>query len=291
MGPFLRYLPWILAALLTLGIGSIGYVYLETAKDKTELAVATVSLQTDVDMLQEQLDASKEEAAALSKALEHERDRNDDLNDQVDDISSTVGTLQKLAETDPELLQKYSKIYFLNENYVPPKLAEIDSEYVLPAGTEEQVHAEVWPYLRRLLRAADKDGLDLNVISGFRSFEQQASLKAGYKVVYGTGANAFSADQGYSEHQLGTTVDFTTEKIGSTFTGFEQSEEFAWLQKNAYRYGFILSYPANNSYYQYEPWHWRFVGTELADMLHDKGIYFYSLDQRTIDTYLINLFD
>ena len=82
--------------------------------------------------------------------------------------------------------------------------------------------------------------------------------------MYGSGANSFSADQGYSEHQLGTTVDFSTSSLGGSLNGFDQTEAYEWLDKNAHRFGFILSYSKDNAYYIYEPWHWRFVGKDLA---------------------------
>ena len=110
-------------------------------------------------------------------------------------------------------------------------------------------------------------------------------------MTYGQGANKFSADQGYSEHQLGTTVDFTNSTIGSDLSRFEGTDQHAWLVKNAYKYGFTMSYPENNEYYQYEPWHWRFVGKDLARHLHRKDTYFYDMEQRDIDEYIINLFD
>jgi len=236
-------------------------------------------------------DLAKAEAqnTELGGNLEAERERNNAFEDQIKDITGTVSDLDKLAKTDPELLRKYSKIYFLNENYSPTGAVSIDKKYVY--GDSESIHEKVWPFLDDLLEDAEDDDIDLKVISGFRSFGTQAALKSGYKVTYGSGANAFSADQGYSEHQLGTTVDFTTDAIGSSFTGFDQSEAFSWLTKNAYRYGFVLSYPKGNTYYQYEPWHWRFVGTDLARDLHKNGKSFYDLDQREIDTYLITLFD
>ena len=68
------------------------------------------------------------------------------------------------------------------------------------------------------------------IISGFRSFNEQSNLKDNYKVVYGTGANKFSADQGYSEHQLGTTVDFTSTDLGAGFNSFAKSKEYEWLE-------------------------------------------------------------
>jgi LAS superfamily LD-carboxypeptidase LdcB len=60
---------------------------------------------------------------------------------------------------------------------------------------------------------------------------------------------------------------------------------------NAYRFGFVLSYPKGNAYYIYEPWHFRFVGVKLATYLHDRGLHFYDIDQKEIDQYLVSIFD
>ncbi|MDB5194450.1 MAG: peptidase and DD-carboxypeptidase VanY/endolysin [Parcubacteria group bacterium] len=211
---------------------------------------------------------------------------------QVSDLTGTVGTLKKLSETDQELLKKYSKVYFLNENYIPSGLSEIDQKYVYTKGKVLEIHTKVKPHLESLIDAANSTGLNLLVISAYRSFGTQSSLKSSYKVTYGAGtANSFSADQGYSEHQLGTAVDFTTPKVGDTFSGFSKAPEYQWLVNNAYRYGFILSYPEGNTYYTFEPWHWRFVGTALALMLHNENRRFYDLDQREIDKYLVTIFD
>ncbi|MBI1974709.1 MAG: M15 family metallopeptidase [Candidatus Zambryskibacteria bacterium] len=210
---------------------------------------------------------------------------------QISNLGNTVGTLEKLAQTDKELLRKYSKIYFLNENYIPATLADIDEPYIYNGSHNFLIHAKVWPYLRNLLESANVSGIKLLIASAYRSYGTQASLKSSYQVTYGSGANRFSADQGYSEHQLGTTADFTTEKIGGEFSKFEKDSAFEWLNKNAHKYGFILSYPDGNAYYKFEPWHWRFVGVKLATRLHDDGKYFYDLDQREIDKYLVNIFD
>ncbi len=210
----------------------------------------------------------------------------------VGEISGTVGTLEKLSKTDPELLQKYSKVYFLNEHYVPERLVEIDSEYRYSDRSPERLHIQVWPYLKKLLDAAKADGIALYVKSAYRSFDEQKSLKSSYTVTYGTGtANQFSADQGYSEHQLGTTVDFITTGLGGQLTGFEKTQPYQWLQNSVFQYGFVLSYPQNNGAYIFEPWHWRFVGVKLATYLHDQNKYFYDLDQREIDEYLVDVFD
>ncbi len=210
---------------------------------------------------------------------------------QISEIGTTVGTLKKLSETDKELLKKYSKIYFLNENYIPSKLIKIEPNYLFEKTRELSIHAEVEPFLKKMLNDTKEADIDILIASAFRSFGDQASLKSGYTLVYGSGANQFSANQGYSEHQLGTAIDFTTEKDGANFSAFKKSETYKWLLENAYEYGFILSYPENNAYYKYEPWHWRFVGISLAKTIYNENQNFYDLDQRKIDSYLINIFD
>lgn len=227
----------------------------------------------------------------LTRQLANERERNNTFSSQIDEISSTVNVLEKLRRIDPELLRKYSKIYFLNENYIPASLTKISSRYLYRPENEEKIQTDIWPYLRELLRAADNDDIDLKIISAYRSFFEQYNLKTNYKVIYGSGANQFSADQGYSEHQLGAALDFTTGAVTPTTLEFEQSKAYTWLINNAYKYGFILSYPKGNTYYQFEPWHWRFVGKDLAGDLHRRGQNFYDLDQREINESLVNLFD
>jgi D-alanyl-D-alanine carboxypeptidase len=263
----------------------------ELAAAKAELADARAKAEQAEAELTGKLGAKTEESISLAGELRLEQQKNGSFESQLEDLSGTIGTLEKLAKTDPELLAKYSKVYFLNENYIPSKLSVIDSAYAFQSDRAYEIQTGAKRFIDDLLEDAKKDGLDLKVASSYRSFASQASLKSGYTVKYGSGANAFSADQGYSEHQLGTAVDFTTPAVGGTFAGFDKAEEYAWLTKNAWKYGFILSYPKENTYYQYEPWHWRFVGKELAERLHEDDEWFYDLDQRTIDGYLAELFD
>jgi LAS superfamily LD-carboxypeptidase LdcB len=275
----------ILGYLILIGViayGFYGYKNLEKAYILSQEANEAFSRE---------LENVERDNITLLETLEEKQTIIDSFSSQIRDISSTVGTLEKLAQTDKELLQKYSRVYFLNENYVPAKLASIEEKYLYQGSTNFLFHADVWPFLKRLLEAAHADGINLLIASAFRSFDTQASLKSNYRVIYGFGANQFSADQGYSEHQLGTAVDFTTPEIGAVFSRFGTSLAYEWLLNNAHHYGFILSYPEGNTYYKYEPWHWRFVGVELAGKLKEEGKYFYDLEQREIDSYLVKLFD
>ncbi len=277
----------LVAIVVTLPLaGYAAYQYRALAKDYRVLSEENILLEHEYEILKTNYSHLQERSTEQQGII-------DNFDDQINTISSTVGVLDKLSKTDKELLQKYSKVYFLNEHYVPDALAEIDKKFLFEGGgSNELIHAQVAPFLTKLILEAKEDGIDLLVVSAFRSFAEQASLKFGYSVTYGAGtANQFSADQGYSEHQLGTSVDFTTPTTGGSFSKFKDTEAFTWLENNAHKYGFTLSYPAGNKYYVYEPWHWRFVGVQLATQLKELGKYFYDLEQREIDKYLVKIFD
>ncbi len=268
-----------------------GYAYWKLNESNKDLQKNITAIQTQLNVATTSLAQAQSENAALNQTLQTEQGKNNVFEAKINEVSTIVGTLQKLSVTDPELLRKYSKVYFLSENYIPSQLTSIDPQYLYEKNRPQLIHSGAFPYLQKLLVAADQSNLKLQIISAYRSFYDQEVLKSGYKVTYGSGANQFSADQGYSEHQLGTAVDFTTLDVDGNFSAFEKSPAFQWLNDNAYKFGFILSYPKNNSYYQFEPWHWRFVGVALANYLHDQNKFFYDLDQREIDNYLITIFN
>ena len=263
----------------------------ETASTLASTQLALGDLEADNAQLQQTIEALTDDLEDTKSDLEREEEKNDQFEGQIKDLTGAVNTLDKLSKTDEELLQKYSKVYFLNENYIPSKVRQIDKEFILEGKDAQFFHGEALPFLEDMLEAAAADNVDHKVVSAYRSFDHQQELKGEFTTVYGSGANAFSADQGYSEHQLGTTVDLTSPEIGGTYTSFASTEAYVWLTENAHRFGFTLSYPENNSFYIFEPWHWRFVGTDLARALERDDAHFYDWDQRKIDTYLISIFD
>ncbi|MCA9360348.1 D-alanyl-D-alanine carboxypeptidase family protein [Candidatus Nomurabacteria bacterium] len=260
-------------------------------KEMNNKSAELTTASTTILELRTEFDDLKADLEDLADDYRDEKDKNDEFEDQIRGLAGTLGDLDKLAKTDKELLAKYSKVYFLNENYIPTKLKKIDDKYIQEGKNDQYFHASAIDHLEDMFKAAARDDIDLKVVSAYRSFDEQTSLKGQYTQVYGTGANTFSADQGYSEHQLGTTIDITVESVSGAYESFAQTEAYAWLQKNAYKYGFILSYPEGNTFYVFEPWHWRFVGTELARDLDRKNDSFYDLDQRELDEYLLNFFD
>jgi len=274
---------------------AFGYEYYEyriLLKQSQNQQININDLRSTIQELEGNLSLTQYERDRLTNVLSDTEARAGVLEAQTNELTTAVVSLQKLTTIDPELLKKYSKIYFLNEHYSPPALTKIESPYTNNKDRTYEIHAQVWPHLKLLLDSAHEVGLGLRVGSAHRSFGTQETLKSSYKITYGTSvANRFSADQGYSEHQLGTTVDLTTVKTGTLTTAFEKSPEFIWLIEHAHEYGFVLSYPKNNKYYIYEPWHWRYVGISLATWLHQNNKYLYDVDQREIDDYLLTIFD
>ena len=275
---------FVLCLVFLIGLGCLGYFYYN-------LRELNLFNEKTISNLNGKIDGLSADLASTTAALSREQEINSTFAGQIDDIQGEVSKLDKLFKTDPELLRKYSQVFFLSDNYVPASLTKIDSKYLAAGQRDEKIHEGVWPHLEKMLRRSDSDDVPLKVVSAYRSFAEQRSLKSNYTVVYGTGANQFSADQGYSEHQLGTTVDLAADEKTPDIAKFEASEAYQWMRKNAHRYGFILSYPKGNGYYEFEPWHWRFVGVKLATKLYSEDKYFYSFSQREINEYLAEIFD
>jgi len=263
----------------------------ELSRTKTDFASTKKDLETLIDSLQQELAKTITERNDFEQKYNEEKNRMDSLSSQIEGIQGTVGILEKLSQTDEELLKKYSKVYFLSDNYIPRAFIKIEPKYTFDPKKDYLVYSKIWQFVQEMLIAAENANIHIRIISAYRSFGTQSELKSSYTMTYGSGANRFSADQGYSEHQLGTTLDFTTLEIGASYLIFDKTTAYQWLLENAQKYGFILSYPKNNQYYQFEPWHWRFVGRALAEKLHQEGKNFYDLDQREIDQYLISFFD
>lgn len=276
---------WIgLAALLVLA-GAAGAGYADLSSRYGALAESAAQAQQKSLSLSDELYQAQQSLVAIQERL-------GGFENTVGTISGTVDVLEKLKDTDREILQKYSKIFFLSEHYAPARLAQIEKDYTYNPSRPEKISAQVRPYLEDMLNEAKDDGVDLFVRSAYRSFEEQRALKSAYTITYGAGtANAFSADQGYSEHQLGTTMDIVGSRQGALEEAFDKTPGYQWLVDNAHKFGFVISYPKSNTFYIYEPWHWRFVGIELATDLKKKGKYFYDLEQREIDEYLPTIFD
>lgn len=161
------------------------------------------------------------------------------------------------------LVNKYN---YLTESYVPDKLEPIDIKYAR-AGMKLVSDAKI--AFEQLAEDAKKDNMNIIAMSSYRSYSYQSNLYNNYVKSDGVeAADTYSARAGFSEHQTGLAVDVYNGKIA--YTSFEQTEEFKWMQENAHKYGFILRFPkdkVNITGYQYEAWHYRYVGTKIAEII------------------------
>jgi len=126
-------------------------------------------------------------------------------------------------------------------------------------GRMQRLTAQTAVEWQAMSAAASNDGIRLLLVSGFRSIDYQARLirkkiNAGQELSEILKENAAP---GFSEHHTGRAIDIATPGSRPLTEDFETSDAFAWLQKNALRYGFRMSYPRDNPQgFVYEPWHW-----------------------------------
>jgi zinc D-Ala-D-Ala carboxypeptidase len=158
-------------------------------------------------------------------------------------------------------------------DYLPSDLRRVDVPFVFTP----QLRAEAADAVEKLVAAASADGVALQSQSAFRSFDTQRRVYAGSVAQLGQeAADLTSARPGHSEHQTGLAIDFSAVPAKCTLKQcFAQTPQGQWLAANAWRFGFHLRYPDGSTPitgYEFEPWHYRYVGVELATELQETGI-------------------
>ena len=161
----------------------------------------------------------------------------------------------------------------LPTSYAPKDLIDA-AELGVPATGASQLRKEAAEALAEMYDAAERAGVGFTLRSGYRSYATQKSLFGTYVSQHGLAyADRISARAAYSEHQTGLAVDITTQS--SLTRSFGATTAGKWLAENAYKYGFILRYPKGAESitgFSYEPWHFRYVGTEISRSMHDDGV-------------------
>ena len=116
----------------------------------------------------------------------------------------------------------------------------------------------------------------LIVQSGYRSYSSQTTIhKAKVRALGKVHGEKLAARPGYSEHQTGLAVDFAARGVSTLQVSFAKTKAGIWLAANAYQYGFVLRYPKGKTVitgYNFEPWHFRYVGIPVATEMHDQGV-------------------
>lgn len=160
-----------------------------------------------------------------------------------------------------------NKTRTVDSDYEPQDLV-VPNVRSLVSTSRIMMKSEAAAALENLFKGADADGVYLYAVSGYRSYDYQASIYNPY--------SGYSAPPGASEHQLGLAMDVNSSYYGSSLTTeFGYSVEGQWVRENAHKYGFIVRYlPGKEDVtgYYYEPWHIRYVGVDLATELYNSGL-------------------
>ena len=166
------------------------------------------------------------------------------------------------------LVNKQNK---LTDNYIPNDLLPINSKFAIGM---QYLRYEAKEYFEKMCSQAKIDGYDIMAVSTFRSSDYQDKLYNNYCLEKGIEyADMCSAKKEHSEHQTGLAVD-VSDKNGD-YDNFINTKEFEWMKNNAYKYGFILRYPkykTDITGYMYEPWHYRYVGINIARYIYENNI-------------------
>jgi D-alanyl-D-alanine carboxypeptidase len=188
-----------------------------------------------------------------------------------------TASLPPPEESCDDLRVLVDRSHSLPPDYYPEDLVPLWA-YGIPTlgGGEMLLRREAAEHLGLLIEEAAADGEELVVASGYRSYAHQQVSHARLASIYGTSAETMSATPGHSQHQLGTAVDFTNAAAGyEVWQAFGSTTAYYWLLENASRHGFVLAYPSGREAetgYQWEPWHYRYVGPENARRLRESGL-------------------
>ena len=165
---------------------------------------------------------------------------------------------------------RYNEMYKKNGIFYIDGLMIANKTYSLPSTYGSGLKSSANSAFKEMKAAAAKDGINLYIASGYRSYQTQKYVYGNYASQWGSSiADIFSARAGHSEHQTGYAMDLNIVK-----DYFADTKEAKWLNKNCYKYGFIIRYPkgkTDETGYKYEPWHVRYVGKSFAKKLYNKG--------------------
>ena len=209
----------------------------------------------------------KEYIEYIEKTNETPKETISIINTNADKKEYTDTKSTNIEKKDIMLVNKYN---YLEKNYEPDKIIDIPSRY---AYSGKKAPEEILNKYIEMFNAAEKQEMKFVISSAYISYEEQEEIYEYYKTIKKENIEKYISLPGYSEDQTGLTFDILT--LSTTQENFEKTDEFKWLNENAYKYGFILRYPKGKekiTKYDYQPWHYRYVGKDAAKIIHDEDI-------------------
>jgi len=172
-----------------------------------------------------------------------------------------------------EKLMLVNKYYYLDKDYEPENIITTSGTY---SYANNSLNEETYNAYQELYDAAKIDGYTILIVSSYRNYDYQEEIWTSRKKLYGTRkADEYAARAGHSEHQTGYAVDVAD--FNDVNDKFGDTKSYIWMKENAHKYGFILRYPKDKddiTGYSYEPWHYRYVGKEIASKIYNENITF-----------------
>ncbi|MFC7062665.1 M15 family metallopeptidase [Halobacillus seohaensis] len=266
---------------------------------EVRLAIILLSLSLflgacSLDDWTNQADDSEESPSEEEQVEEQEKDENDEQqqeNEQISEDNESNNPNAYANELDEEVDEDgltiieepdikevvVNKDRKLPEGYEPDELVEPNVRFPFEEDhPKKMMQPKAARALENLFAAANKEGLGLYATSGYRSYETQQRIYENNVAERGQEeADKFSARPGTSEHQTGLAMDVTSAEMEFKLDqSFINTPEGNWLAENAHEYGFVVRYLKGTmdiTGYEYEPWHLRYVGTDLSTQIHESG--------------------
>lgn len=296
----------IIFVILLLFLIDLGYKYFISDKENN---------QDNNDITQENKNENKEEKPKYEKELDNKLKKLNYINEKIDyfkmdNIDRYISYKEKNTNLSNDKVVLYvnigidnnfytnikpspnqnnntillNKYYAIDSNFKPQNLKDIDPNY---RSKYLQMTKDAADAFNTMAKDAKNEGYTIRAISTYRTYTYQKDLYNRYVKNDGVeNADTYSARPGHSEHHTGLAVDIDNKT--KVYTQFGDTKEFNWMKDNAHKYGFILRYTKENEFitgYKNEPWHYRYVGIDIATKMKEENInsyeeyYFMYLDK------------
>ncbi|MBT2709007.1 M15 family metallopeptidase [Pseudomonas sp. ISL-84] len=243
-------------------------------------------LQEDKSMEENQdQDTSPQEEESNTSSGHAGTDNNNETSAEKDPLSLEASYFndvkvvngKNVIQNPENVMVLVNKQFSLPNGYEPSQLVipDVSFSYGKLDLEKSYMRQDAATALENLFKEAQKAGVELFAVSGYRSYDRQTQVfEAEVNRVGEEKAVQAVAFPGSSEHQTGLTMDISSRSANLELSEkFGETKEGKWIAENAHRYGFILRYPKGKESitgYKYEPWHFRYVGIDAAAVIYEK---------------------